>query len=277
MEGLYRELADASQGGEPVAVVTIVATRGSTPRGVGAKMLVRPDGSTLGSIGGGALEAQATADALQALAEGRSRMAEYTLQGGDSDLGLCGGDVDAFVEVINPSPTLLIAGAGHVGRAVARLASALDFDVIVADDREESANEERLPGAERVQVVPPTEFSQAFDITARCYVLIATRGHEHDEVILRQVVETPAAYIGLVGSRRKVATLFENLLADGVSEELLQRVHAPVGLDIGAGSPDEIALSIMAEIVMVRRKGTGRPLAERGNPVRAAGLQEQSA
>jgi len=268
MEGLYEELAAATRSGISLAVVTIVRASGSTPRDVGAKMLVRPDGSTLGSVGGGALEAKAIAEGLEAIAQGTSRLAEYALKGRESDVGLCGGEVQVFVEVVNASPTLLIAGAGHVGQALARLGSELRFNVIVADDREEYAAGERFPATTRVLVVDPEELAGSFDIDDRYHIVIATRGHEYDEAILRRVVREPAAYIGLVGSRRKVATLFEHLLSEGLPRELLAKVHAPIGLDIGAVSPEEIALSIMAEIVMVREGATGRPLAEQGNPLR---------
>jgi xanthine dehydrogenase accessory factor len=266
MENLYRELADVVTGGEPRAVVTVVSTQGSTPRDVGSKMLVRPDGSTLGSIGGGALEAQATSDALRALAEGRSRMVEYGLQGGDADLGLCGGDVRVFIEVVNPAPVLLVIGSGHVGRSLAGLGSRMGFNVVVADDRKEYLTSDRLPAGVRTQLIRLDELAEQVDINDRCYVVIATRGHEQDEIVLRQVVGKPATYIGLLGSHGKVGTLFERLLADGVSEESLARVHAPVGLDVGAMNPEEIALSIMAEIVMVRRGGSGRSLADQWNP-----------
>ena len=172
-----------------------------------------------------------------------------------------------------PKPTLLIAGAGHVSVSLAKLGAALGFHVVVADDREDYATRERFPAVGRVETVAPEEFGQRFDITEECCIVIATRGHEHDAVVLRQVVDAPSAYVGLVGSRRKVASIFDRLLGEGVSEEALARVHAPIGLDIGAATPDEIALSIMAEILMACRGGGGRPLRERGNPLRASGSE----
>lgn len=268
MEEVYHALLHAMRSGESVALVTLVETEGSTPREAGVKMLVRSDGSTVGSIGGGAMEARAVSDTLASLGEGRSRLVDYSLRGRQDDLGLCGGDAKAFIEVILPKPTLLVAGAGHVSQSLARLGAILGFYVAVGDDRKGYATRERFPTAGRVEAVVPEEFAGSFDITDHCHVVIATRGHEHDKVVLHQVLRTPAAYIGLVASRRKTTAIFEHLREEGVTEESLARVHAPVGLDIGAATPDEIALSIMAEILMMRRGGTGRPLSEQGDPPR---------
>jgi len=275
MEEVYRALLDAARSGEPVALVTLVETKGSTPREAGAKMLVHSDGSTVGSIGGGAMEARAVSDALSFMSEGESRLVDYSLMGRDGDLGLCGGEVKAFIDAVMPNPTLLIAGAGHIGQSLAKLGTLLGFRVVVGDDRKEYATRERFPTVGQVEVVELEEFAHYIDITEQCYVVIATRGHEHDEVVLRQVVSTSAAYIGLVGSRRKVATIFEHLLGEGIPEESLSRVHAPIGLDIGAATLDEIALSIMAEILMIRRGGTGQSLREQGNPLRASHSEER--
>ena len=269
MEEVYRVLLDTTQSGEPVALATLVETKGSTPREAGAKMLVYSDGSTVGSIGGGALEARTVSDALAFLSEGESHLVDYSLMGRDGDLGLCGGEVRVFIEIVMPKPTLLIAGAGHISQSLAKLGTLLGFRVVVGDDRRDYATRERFPTVGRVEVVELEEFVRDIDITERCYVVIATRGHEHDEVVLRQIVSTSAAYIGLVGSQRKVATIFEHLLGEGIPEESLVRVHAPIGLDIGAATLDEIALSIMAEILMIYRGGTGQPLSEQGNPLRA--------
>jgi len=270
VEEVYRALLDTAQSGEPVALVTLVETKGSTPREAGAKMLVHSDGSTVGSIGGGAMEAKAVSDALAFMSDGESRLVDYSLMGRDGDLGLCGGEVKVFIEVVMPKPTLLIAGAGHISQSLAKQGTLLGFRVVVGDDRRDYATRERFPNVGRVEVVELEEFVRDIDITEHCYVVIATRGHEHDEVVLRQVVSTPAAYIGLVGSQRKVAAIFEHLLGEGIPEESLARVHAPIGLDIGAAKLDEIALSIMAEILMIRRGGTGQPLSEQGNPLRAS-------
>ena len=270
MEEVYRALLDTTRSGEPVALVTLVETKGSTPREAGAKMLVYSDGSTAGSIGGGAMEARAISDALEFLSEGGSCLVDYSLIGRDGDLGLCGGEVKVFIEIVMPKPTLLIAGAGHISQSLAKLGALLGFRVVVVDDRRDFATKERFPTVGRVEVVELEEFVRDMDITEHCYVVIATRGHEHDDVVLRQVVGIPAAYIGLVGSRRKVAAIFEHLLGEGIPEESLVRVRAPIGLDIGAATLDEIALSIMAEILMIRRGGTGHSLSELGNPLRAS-------
>jgi len=264
MEEIYRELLDAIRSGEPVALVTIVETIGSTPREVGAKMLVRADGSSVGTIGGGAGEAQAMADALDALHEGESRLVKYSFRGKDADdFGICGGEMRVFIEVVGVKPTLLIAGAGHVGQPLAQIGALLGFRTIVADDRPEFASPKRFPFAAELIVAPLERLGEKVRVTNHTYVVIATRGHEQDEIVLRQMIRTPAAYIGLIGSRRKVKTLFNHLRAEGVSEETLARVRAPIGLDLGGRTPAEIAVSIIAEILMTRYGGEGKPLSMR--------------
>jgi len=266
MQALFEGITQALREGRPVALATVVQARGSTPREAGAKMVVFADGTILGTVGGGAMEAQVIAAAREALAAGESRLLHFTLREGadegSEEPGICGGDADVFIDVMLPQPTLLIAGAGHIAVPLARLGDILGFRVVVVDDRADFATPERFPTAGQLRVGDiATELSKV-DINNQTYVVIITRGHAYDEAALRAVVNSPAAYIGMIGSRRKVATVFSHLREAGVSEEALARVHAPIGLDIGAETPEEIAVSIAAEIILVRRGGSGRTMRE---------------
>jgi xanthine dehydrogenase accessory factor len=269
MEEVFSGALEALRAGEPVCVATIVAASGSTPRDVGTKMLIRPDGGTVGTIGGGPMEQTATQDALAALELGRSTVKHYSLLGhGEDSLSICGGEADVFLEVLNPEPELVLVGGGHVGLSLAELGVYLGFRVTVIDDRPEFATAERFPMAHRTIVAPSDQVAQVIDITGSTSILIATHGHSGDAEALRAVISSPAAYIGMVGSQRKVASIWKALGEQGVSKDALARIYSPVGLDIGSESPAEIALSIMAELLLVLRGGTGRPLAKAGNPHR---------
>lgn len=244
---VLQALLNDLQQNNAVALATIVAVQGSAPAPVGAKMLVYPDGGTVGTVGGGALEEHIVADARTALAEGHSQVRHYSLteEGEDAVDTLCGGAVDVFIEAYSPRPTLLLIGGGHVGRPLAEMAPMVDFQVDVVDVDPERGSLAALEQA---------------TITEHTYVVIMTAEANADEEALRQVIDRPAAYIGMIGSRNKVATIFEHLRKDGVPEEALGRVHAPIGLNLGGRSPAEIALSVLAEMVMVRHNGDGRPL-----------------
>jgi xanthine dehydrogenase accessory factor len=247
---LLKEILAALQqsiaAGEPVALATVVDVQGASPAQVGFKLLVWPNGRSLGNIGGGALAQQVQEKALAALREGRSRLLHRALResGPDATGSACGGEVTVFVEVFQPAPVLLIVGGGHIGRPLAEMARLVGMSVQVVDAQPERAT---VP-----QVDPAT-------ITSQTWVVLITESHEADELALRQVLGTAAAYIGMIGSRRKVAAIFDHLRADGVAEDQLARVHAPIGLDLGGRSPAEIALAILAEIVQVRYGGPGRP------------------
>lgn len=262
MNTIYEAVAEAVRRREAVALATIVQTRGSTPRQVGTKMLIRPDGTSMGTVGGGALEAAIIEAAQEALSEGKSRLVHYGLRADThgEDLGVCGGDLDVFIDVIAPQLTLLLIGAGHVAVPLAELARLLGFRTVVFDDRAEYANRDHFPQAEEILVEEFETGLKALDITPNTWVVIATRSHETDAAALRAVVESPAAYIGLLGSRRKVSLIFKALQKQGVEEEQLARVYAPVGLDLGAQTPEEIALSIMAEVIMLRQGGKSHVL-----------------
>ena len=258
MSTIYEAVLEATRRGDSVALATIVKATGSTPREAGTKMLIYPDGSIVDTIGGGSLEANVIAEAQEALAEGKPRLVRYELRDSEvGDPGICGGEAEIFVDVINPHPTVLIVGAGHVGRSITVMSSFLGFRTVILDDRAEFANAERLPQADEIIVGDVAAELARFNINPQTHIVIVTRGHEHDRDALRQVVSSPAAYIGMIGSQRKVKTVFDELHKDGITEEALAAVHAPIGLDIHAETPEEIALSIMAEIVMVRRGGQG--------------------
>jgi xanthine dehydrogenase accessory factor len=258
MSTIYETILETTRRGGSVALATIVKATGSTPRQAGTKMLIYTDGSIVDTIGGGSLEANVIAEAQASLAEGKPRLVRYELRDSEvGDPGICGGEAEIFVDVINPRPTVLIVGAGHVGRSVAVLSSFLGLRTVVLDDRAEFANEERLPQADEIIVGDIVEELARFNINSQTHIVIVTRGHEHDRDALCQLVSSPAAYIGMIGSQRKVKMVFDELQKDGIAEEALAAVHAPIGLDINAETPEEIALSIMAEIVMVRRGGQG--------------------
>jgi xanthine dehydrogenase accessory factor len=258
MSTIYEAILEVTRRGDSVALATIVKATGSTPREAGTKMLVYPDGSIVDTIGGGSLEASVIAEAQAALGEGKPRLVRYELRDSEvGDPGICGGEAEIFIDVINPHPTVLVVGAGHVGRSIAVLSSFLGLRTVVLDDRAEFANVERLPQADEIIVGDVAEELAKFNISPQTNIVIVTRGHEHDRDALRQVLSSPAAYIGMIGSRRKVKMVFDELQKDGLSTEALAAVHAPIGLDIRAETPEEIALSILAEIIMVRRGGQG--------------------
>jgi len=260
METLYAQIAQAVAEGQSVALATLVHVDGSAPRELGSKMLVYPDGRIAGTIGGGAMEADVIEAAIRALARGEPRLLHYELRDpAEGDLGICGGEAEVFVDVIAPRPTLLVVGAGHVAMPVAELGYQCGFRVVVLDDRPEMVSEERFPhAAERLAGDIVTQLGE-LELTSQWHVVIVTRGHAHDLEALRVVVGSQAAYVGMIGSRRKVHTVYDRLIADGVPQSLLERVHAPIGLDIGAQTPAEIAVSILAEIIWLRKGTSDRP------------------
>jgi xanthine dehydrogenase accessory factor len=238
-------LALLESGGRGV-LATLV---GGTPEAAGATLLVRDDGAASGSVPE-AVRPALVAAALQILAEEREEPRRLALPDGAGT---------AYLEPILPRPTLLIAGAGHVGAALAQFAARIGFSVAVVDDRPSFANPERLPDADQVIVDDIVAGVRRFPKTPQTYVVIVTRGHRNDAVVLREVIDAPVAYIGMIGSRRKVLTIFNEFMAEGLATpERLARVHAPIGLDIGALSVEEIAVSIAAELIAVRRKGSSR-------------------
>jgi xanthine dehydrogenase accessory factor len=262
---VFAAVADALERGEPVALVTIVATHGSTPQRVGAKMLVYADGRIVGTIGGGCYENDAFWKAREAIANRRPQLLHYELADDFAqETGLiCGGQMDVYIEPIEPSPELYIIGAGHVGFHLARLAHEVGFRVTVVDDREKFANAERFPTAEDVVVDDIPVWAGRAHLPPHAYAVIVTRGHTNALEALRALAPHDLRYLGLIGSRAKVARIFDALKTDRMPDEQLQRVHAPIGLDIGAVTPQEIAVSILAELIAVKHgKFASRDAAE---------------
>ena len=241
--------------GEEVALVTIVSAQGSTPQRVGAKMAVFADGRTIGTIGGGCYEDDAFWKAKECLQTRRARIVKYELSDDFAEESglICGGQMQVYIEPMEPSPRLYIVGAGHVGQQLARFAAAAGFGVHVVDDREKFANEERFPDAQSIAVASIPEWLATADLPPTSFVVVVTRGHRHDLDALRVLAPRDLRYVGLIGSRAKVKRIYDALVDDGADPGDLARVYAPIGLDIGAVSPEEIAIAIVAEMIAVRR------------------------
>lgn len=355
MKEIYREMVRLCQAGDAFALATVVGTSGSTPRNLGAKFLVYPDGGFLGSVGGGCIEAEIWQEARDAIKSGRTVIKEFSLNDESAaESGLvCGGTMailietigdrkwlpqlreirdalegkraplavatlvgpskrtaarlgarmmieeggslpfndpealfqeppvikavrDAFsasgpqhvsvkedelyIEVFRPPETLLIFGAGHIAEALCPMARVVGFRVVVVDDRELFANRERFREANEIIVAPMEATARSFPVSSRTFVVIATRGHQLDYEVLREVVKSPAPYIGVIGSKRKSHLTYQQLAAENIPPEKLSALHIPVGLDLGAETPEEIAVCIISEILMEKRRGDGRPL-----------------
>lgn len=273
--GLYARLAELEATGGRAVLVTVIRAQGSVPRHAGSKMLVLADGSLVGTIGGGDMEHRVAEEALLALEAGELRVRQYAFRDpAQGDVGVCGGEIEVLMEPIQPKPTLLIIGAGHVGTAVAHLGKWLGFQVIVADDRPEFADPQSQPQADRVIHAAMQDLPGEVDIGPQTYILLTTRGVDLDVQGLPVLLATPAAYIGVIGSRRRWETSAEQLRAAGVSEALLKRVTSPMGLELNAETPEEIAVSMLAQIIMLRRGGTGEAMAH--SPVRRRGKGARS-
>jgi len=262
---IIEEVLKAQKQRKHFAVVTIVETEGSTPRNENAKMVVFDSGKCIGTIGGGALENRAIEEAREAIKRRKSALVEYSLHGenGESLPMKCGGNVRLFIEVYTPRPCLLIAGAGHVGKALCEIASMLGFEVTIIDDREEWADRERFPEGTKVMV--KKDMAKVFDdieTSSDTFIVIATRGHEYDIEALLSALKKKVSYIGMIGSRKKVSEIFRQLIDKGIARELLRNIYSPIGLDIGAETPEEIAISILAEILKIRNNTKGNSLSE---------------
>lgn len=258
---ILRAVADLEDKEQAGALCTIVMSRGSTPRHQGSKMLVYPDGSFIGTVGGGEIENRVRSEALQSLADGRARLLKYDMVDPKrGDPGICGGQVEVYVEPILPKPLLVVVGGGHVGKAVAHLAHWLGFRVAVSDDRVEFCTPEANPEADYFYPAPMAELPKLLDITPQTYLVLTTRGMVVDVAGLPELLNTPAGYIGIIGSRKRWISTRKALEEAGIPAEKLNRVVSPIGLEIGAETPEEIALSIMAEILMLRNGGTGKSM-----------------
>jgi len=258
---LYEQIVQLRRDGRRGAVATIVNVRGSIPSFKTAKMLVRDDGSIVGTIGGGCVEADVWQAAREVMESEKPRTLHFDLnQDPKYDTGLvCGGTLEVFVEPILPPALLYLFGAGHVAINLCRVAANAGFDLIVTDDRSSYATQERFPEAHEVHALDFEEATRKLDPTESSYIVIVTRGHRDDMRILRWAVQTPARYIGMIGSKRKVIEIFKTLQQEGLPAHMFDRVHAPIGLDIGAITPEEIAVAITAELIAVRRHAAAAP------------------
>ena len=264
MNSIYRALSELEAKNESAALCTVVKSEGSTPRHVGSKMLVYPDGHFIGTVGGGDLEHRVLDEAWMALGDGQPRHLHYNMSDPSrGDVGVCGGQVEVFVEPILPAPMVIVIGAGHVGKAVAHLAKWLGFRVAVSDDRAEFCTPEVAPEADAYYPVPMGKLTEHVKVTRQTFLVLTTRGSNVDAAGLGQLLETEAGYIGVIGSKRRWLETVKALKQQGVPVEKIERVHSPIGLELQAETPEEIAVSIMAEILMVRNKGTGKIMGEK--------------
>ncbi len=252
---IYEEIVQLRREGRRGAVATIVNVRGSIPSFKTAKMLVRDDGSIVGTIGGGCVEADVWQAAREVMESEKPRTLKFDLnQNPSNDTGLvCGGTLEIFVEPILPPALLYLFGAGHVALNVSKTASNAGFQVIVVDDRSSYASTERFPDAHEVHALDFDEATKKLEPNESSYIVIVTRGHRDDMRILRWAVQTRARYVGMIGSVRKVIEIFKALQAEGLPAHLFDKVFAPIGLDIGAVTPEEIGVAITAELIAIRR------------------------
>ncbi len=263
MNSIYKALSELEAVHQPAALCTVVKTSGSTPRHSTSKMLIYPDGHILGSVGGGELENRVRKEALASLQDGQPRLLSYNMTDPSrGDAGICGGQVEVFVEPILPAPLVVVIGGGHVGKAVAHLAKWLGFRVAVSDDRPEFCTPESNPDADEFYPVSMAELPLHLNITRQTVLILTTRGNNVDIAGLPALLDSQAGYIGIIGSRKRWSETMKSLNEAGISDEQLKRVHSPIGLGLGAETPEEIAVSIMAEVLMLRGSGSGKQMKE---------------
>jgi xanthine dehydrogenase accessory factor len=256
MVDIFEEVATLRREHKTAALATVVGGEKGSPGKTGFRMLVYPDGKISGTVGGGVLEAKVREEALRCISDKKTRLLELALDDESADnIGtLCGGQVKIFIEPIHTPSTVYVFGGGHIAVPLVQFAKTLEFAVVVVDDREDFANKERFPQADEVKAGEFAEVTKSLDFLEGDCVVIITHGHAHDEIVLKECLSKARlpGYIGMIGSRDKIARIFANLRKEGVSRELLAKVRAPIGLDIGSRTPAEIALSIIAEIIADR-------------------------
>jgi len=258
---IYQAIAEMERKGEVGTLCTIIDSHGSTPRHTGSKMLVYPDGKFIGTVGGGEIENRVIQEAVQAIIDGRSRVLRYNMvDPNQGDPGVCGGTVEVFLEPIQPAPMVVVIGGGHVGKAVAHLAKWLGFRVAVSDDRVEFCTPEANPDADEFFPVPMDELPKHLSMNPQTYVILTTRGMVVDLPGLPALLDTPAGFIGVIGSKRRWTLTKKGMIEKGVPVEKIKKVYSPIGLEINAETPEEIAVSIMGEIIMLRNGGSGKSM-----------------
>jgi xanthine dehydrogenase accessory factor len=252
---LYDEIVRLRKLGQKCAVATIVQVNGSIPSYESAKLVVREDGSMTGTIGGGCVEAEVWNAAREVIHTERPRQMKFSLgQDAAYDNGLiCGGQLEVFIEAVVPQPKAMIFGAGHISKSISKVAMLAGFAPIVIDNRENYANVERFPDAEQVIAEEYEAVFPKLEVRDTSYIVIVTRGHRDDMLVLRWAVSTPARYIAMIGSRRKVIGVVKELEKEGLPRNAFERIFAPMGFEIGAITPEEIAVSVVAEMIAVRR------------------------
>jgi xanthine dehydrogenase accessory factor len=262
-KSIHQAISELEKSNESAALCTVVKSEGSTPRHVGSKMLVYPDGRFIGTVGGGDLEHRVLDEAWMAISDGQPRLLHYTMVDlSRGDPGVCGGTVEVFVEPILPAPMIVVIGGGHVGRAVVHLAKWLGFRVAVSDDRAEFCTPEAVPGADAYYPCPMAELPNQLKVTRQTYLVVTSRGSSIDAAGLPALLQSQAAYIGVIGSKRRWLTTVKALKEQGIPDDWIQKVHSPIGLELNAETPEEIAVSILAEILMLRNRGTGKMMKE---------------
>src|SRR5437016_55640 len=252
---LYDEIVRLRKLGQKCAVATIVQVNGSIPSFESAKILVREDGSFMGTVGGGCVEAEVWNAAREVIETEKPRHLSFSLgQDAAYDEGLiCGGQLNIFVEPVIPQPRAFIFGGGHVSKSISKVANIAGFSTTIVDDREAFANAERFPEAEATYAEEYESVFPRLPVNSTSYLIIVTRGHRDDMRVLRWAISTPAKYISMIGSKRKTISVVKELEKDGIPREAFERIFAPMGLEIGAESPEEIAISVVAEMIAVRR------------------------
>lgn len=262
-QNLYSIITGLLERGEAAALCTIVDSKGSTPRRAGSKMLVYENGEFTGTVGGGELEHRVLDEAMIAMVEGKPSLLKYSMTDPKrGDPGVCGGQVEVYVEPILPPAKVVVIGGGHVGKAVAHLAKWLGFRVAVSDDRTEFCTPEMNPDADEFYPVAMQELPKHLKLNRQTYLILTTRGSLIDVEGLPALLESKAAYIGVIGSKRRWATTVKGLQEKGIRDEQIARIHSPMGLELNAETPEEIAVSIMAEIIMLRQGGNGKPMSK---------------
>jgi xanthine dehydrogenase accessory factor len=254
MIDIYRKLNELRKENIPSALVTVIATKGSTPRDVGAKMIVCADGNVYGTIGGSAVEAMVTDQAKKCIQINAAKKVWHDLDDHEkADTGMiCGGKMEFFIEPVNAPSHLIIFGGGHVALPLARVASIIGFDYTIVEDRPDFATRERFPDARDLIISNSDELEDKVSFSESDYVAIVTRSHELDYLALKKVLRKSVRYLGLIASKVKKKQVFEQLAKEGFSEKIINQIHSPIGLDIAAQTPEEIAISIAAELIKVK-------------------------
>lgn len=261
MDEILQLANEVQEKNKAAALGIIVRTHGSTPRHSASKIIVYPDGSFKGSVGGGEVEGRVIREALDSLKDGKTRLLSYKMVDPTTgDPGICGGNLDIYVEPIIPKPTLLVVGAGHVGKEVASLGKWLNFHVVVSDDREEFCNAEMHPDADSFLCVTMDKIPEEMEITPYTYIVLTTRGSSTDVAGLGPLLKTEPGYLGIIGSKKRWIETQKGLKNKGVDPEEFKGVNSPIGIDLGAETPREIALSILAEIMMAIHKTSGKTM-----------------